>query len=171
MHLRGLKRSRRYLSSSKGSNDHPPPVIALSQSSFSNGSASSAESALEKHEVDRQQPLRVQTQESSPTPPPIEQSSVPLSLDPHSNPWIKKIAKYKKTPQIIKSRKTQAAPRQVQHWLRHYPRKVGTNFRTQSAQHLVANHLFKLLHAFHIYNNKSKKETIETLLMLGDSNT
>lgn len=37
---------------------HPPPVIALSRSSFSYGSVSSAESALENTEVDRQQDER-----------------------------------------------------------------------------------------------------------------
>lgn len=38
-----------------GSYDHPPPVIALSRSSFSIGSSSSTESALETTEVDRYQ--------------------------------------------------------------------------------------------------------------------
>ncbi len=47
------KNLRKSLSSSKGSDDHPPPVIALSRSSFSTGSASSADSELETTEVDR----------------------------------------------------------------------------------------------------------------------
>ena len=49
----GLRRIRMSMSSSKGSDDHPPPVIALSRSSGSTGSTSSAESALETTEVDR----------------------------------------------------------------------------------------------------------------------
>ena len=59
------------------------------------------------------QPLRVQTQELAPTPPPREQHSKPPRLDPPSNTWIKRFKKYKKTPQILKARKTQVAPQQV----------------------------------------------------------
>ena len=57
------------------------------------------------------QPTRVQTLQLPPTPPPILQPSTSPSLDPHPNPWIKKITKYFKSPQIPKSRKTQAAPK------------------------------------------------------------
>lgn len=49
---------------SKGG-DHPPPVIALSRSSFSNVSTSSAESALETTEVDRLQDARELRKNSS----------------------------------------------------------------------------------------------------------
>ena len=76
-----------------------------------------------------------------------------------------------KTPQILKDRTPQVAPWQVQHKLCRYPRNVGTNFRTQAAHHLVANHLFKLPHTYHIYNNQVKKETTYTLLMGYDSDT
>mmetsp|Transcript_13602 Transcript_13602/g.25551 ORF Transcript_13602/g.25551 Transcript_13602/m.25551 type:complete len:556 (-) Transcript_13602:127-1794(-) len=53
----GLKKSRSKGLSSSGASaaDHPPPVIALSRSSYSVGSSSSAESALETTEVDRYQ--------------------------------------------------------------------------------------------------------------------
>ena len=117
------------------------------------------------------QPPRVQTQESAPTPPPREQHSKPPRLDPPSNTWIKRFKKYKKTPQILKARKKQAAPRKVQHRLRRSPHNVGKSFRTKAAQHLVANHLFKLPHGYQIYNNQGKKETIDTLLMGDASNT
>ena len=117
------------------------------------------------------QPPRVQTQDPAPTPPPREQPSTPPRLDPHSNLLIKKFAKYKKTLQILKARKTHVAPRKVQHQLRQSPRNVGTNYRTQVSQHLVSNHIFKLPHAYHIYNKQGKKETIDTLLMGGDSDT
>ena len=57
-HQQNLRTTRKFRISKKklsgkGSDDHPPPVIALSRSSFSNGSASSADSALETTEVDR----------------------------------------------------------------------------------------------------------------------
>ena len=97
-------------------------------------------------------------------------STLPI-LDPHSNPWIKRLKIYKETPHILKARKQQAAPRQVQHRLQRSPRNVGTNFLTQASHHLVANHLFKLLHAYHIYNKKGGKENIYTLLMGGERNT
>ena len=74
-----------------------------------------------------------------------------------------------KSPQIPKARKTQAAPRQVQHCLRCSPLNLRKQFRTQAAQHLVANHLFNLQHAFHIYNKQEGKETIDTLLLGKDS--
>ena len=117
------------------------------------------------------QPPRVQTLQSTPTPPPILQSSTSPSLDTHPNPWIKKIAKYLKSPQIPKARKTEVAPRQVQHRLRRSPRKFRQNFCTQAEQHLVANHLFNLTHNFHIYNKQGGKETIDALLMGKDSDT
>ena len=98
------------------------------------------------------QPLRVQTQESATTPPPRYQPYTSPSLDTHSNLQTKTFTKYKKIPQILKTRKTQAAPRQVQHQLSRPPRNFGTNFRTQAEQHLVANNLFKLSHDLHIYN-------------------
>ena len=76
-----------------------------------------------------------------------------------------------KTPQIPKSKKTQAAPWKVQHRLHRSPRNFRQKFRTQAEQNFVANYLFKLPHDFHIYNEKGKKGTIENLLMGGDSNT
>ena len=79
--------------------------------------------------------------------------------------------KFKKIPQILKTRKTQAAHRQVQYLLRCSPLHFGKKFRNQAAQHLVANHLFKLMHAFHIWNQQGKKETIDNLLMGSDINT
>ena len=51
------------------------------------------------------------------------------------------------------------------------PAQHGGKFLTQTEQPLVANHLLKLLHAYHIYNNQGKKETTNTLLMGGDSDT
>ena len=117
------------------------------------------------------QPPKVKTKDSAPTPPPIDHPSSYPILDPYSNPWSKKISKYKKTPHILKSIKTQAAPRQVQHRLRRSPRNIGTNFPNPAAQNLVANHLFKLPHVYHIYKKQDKKETIYTLLLGGDSKT
>ena len=101
------------------------------------------------------QPTMFQTQQSAPTSPPIYQPYISPSLDPI--PLTKKITKYKKIPHILKTRKTQAAPRQVQHRLRHSLCNFGTNFCNQAAHHLVSNHLFKLPHAFHIYNKQGKK--------------
>ena len=75
------------------------------------------------------QPPRGQTHQYEPIPPTREKLSTPPSLDPHPNPLIKKITKYLKTPQIPKSRKTQAAPRKVQHQLR----RSLCNFRKISA--------------------------------------
>ena len=71
----------------------------------------------------------------------------------------------------MRTKKNHVVQRQVQHRLHLSPRNFGTNFHTKSAQHLVANHLFKLPHAFHFCNNQGKKETIDTLLMVGDINT
>ena len=76
-----------------------------------------------------------------------------------------------KTPQILEARKTQAETWQVKHPLRRYPLNFRQNFHTQAAQHLSANYLFKLRHAFHIYNKQGKKETTDTLLIGGDSET
>ena len=116
-------------------------------------------------------PPRVQLIQPAPIPPTILQPSTSPSLDPDPNPWIRKFTKYLKSPQIPKSRKTQAAPWQVQHRLCHSPRNFKQNFRTQAAQHLVANHLFYLPHYFHIYNNQGVKETVDTLLLGKDSDT
>ena len=96
------------------------------------------------------QPPRVQTHQSSPIPTLREKPFTPPRLDPHPNTWIKKSTKYLNTPQIPKSRKTQATPRQVQHRLHRSPRNLRQNFRTQASQHLVANHLLNLPNAFHI---------------------
>ena len=63
------------------------------------------------------------------------------------------------------------APQKFQHQLSCSPRNDGINFLTQAAHYIFANHLFKLLHAFHIYNKQGKKETIDTLLMGSDSDT
>ena len=76
-----------------------------------------------------------------------------------------------KTPQISKARKSQAAPRQVQRRLRRSPRNFRQKLRTQAALNIVANHIFKLPHAFHIYNFQGKKETIDTLLLGKHSDT
>ena len=81
------------------------------------------------------------------------------------------IKKYKKTPKILKSRKPQAEPRQVQNQLRRHPWNLGKNLGTQEAHQLFAKHLFESTHDSHIYNEKEKKETIDTLLMGGDSDT
>ena len=117
------------------------------------------------------QPSRVQKLESEPRMLPRDKPSTFPSLEPNSNPWIKKIAKNKKIPQILRTKQNQASTRKFQHLLRHSPHNFGINFRTQAAHQLVANHLFKLLHDLHIYNKKGKKETIETLLMGGDGDT
>ena len=111
----------------------------------------------------------MKTQESAPTYPPIIQPSTPPILG--TIILIKKFTKHKKIPHIIKTRKTQTAPQQVQHRLRRSPRNFGTNFRTQEAHHLVPNHFFKSLHDFHIYNKQDKKVAIDNLLMGGDSDT
>ena len=63
------------------------------------------------------------------------------------------------------------APRQFQQRLRRSPRNFRQNFRTQAAQHLVAKHIFNLPHDFHIYNRQGGKETIDTLLLVKDSDT
>ena len=76
-----------------------------------------------------------------------------------------------KIPQILKNRKTQVAPRQVQQQKFHSTRNFWKKIRTQAAQQLVRDHLFKLWHAFYIYNNQGKKETLDTLLMGCDSDT
>ena len=86
------------------------------------------------------QPPRAQTQYSAPTPPPIEWPSKYPSLDPPSNPWIKRFEQYKETPHIPKARKEQAEPRKCQHQLLRSQSNIGTNFHTQAEQHLVANH-------------------------------
>ena len=59
------------------------------------------------------------------------------------------------------------APWQVQHRLPCSLRNCGKNFLTQASQQPVANHLFKLIRALHIYNEQDKKETVDTLLMGG----
>ena len=82
-----------------------------------------------------------------------------------------KTAKDKKTPHILKARKTQAAPRKVQNQLHRSLRNVGKKFSTQAEQQLVDNHLFKLPHAYHIYKKQGIKEAIDTVLMGGDSDT
>ena len=114
---------------------------------------------------------RVQLLQSSPTKPPRLQPYTSTLLDPDQNPWIKKITKYLKSLQIPKARKTQTAPRQVQHRLSRSMRNFRKKFRTQEAQHLFVNHLFNLPHALHIYNKHEKKETIDNLLLGKDSGT
>ena len=47
------------------------------------------------------QPTRVQTLASLPTSTKRVKPSTYPSLDPHSNPWIKKLAKNKRIPQIL----------------------------------------------------------------------
>ena len=74
-------------------------------------------------------------------------------------------------PHILPTKKNQSALLQVQHRLRCYPLNGSTNLCTQTAHHLVAKNLFKLLHAFHIYNKQGKKETIDTLLVSSYSDT
>ena len=59
---------------------------------------------------------------------------------------------------MIKARKPQAAPRKVQHRLFWSLRNVGKNVHNQAAQHILANHLFKLPHTSHIYNNQGKRK-------------
>ena len=117
------------------------------------------------------QPLRVQILQLAPTSPPRLQPSTSPRLYPDPNPWIKKVTKDLKSPQITKASKTQASPWQVQHPLRRSLRNFRKTFRTQAAQHLVTNLLFNLPHALHIYNNQGKKETIDTLLLGKDSDT
>ena len=75
------------------------------------------------------QPPRVQTHQSTPTPPQRVQQATSHRLDQDPNPRIKKFTKYLKTPQIPYSRKTQEAPRQVHHRLR----RSLCNFRKNSA--------------------------------------
>ena len=82
-----------------------------------------------------------------------------------------KILKYKKTPQILKSRKPQLAPQKFQHRLIRPPQNIGPNFRTKAVHHLVAKNLFKLPHDYHIYNKKGEKEITYNILLLGDSGT
>ena len=116
------------------------------------------------------QPPRAQTQESSSTTPTRVNFSKYPNLYLHSNPWINKFAKNKKNPRLSGSRKIK----------RHHG-KFNIDYVvphsilvlkncTQAAHHLVANQLFKLPHAFNIYNNQGKKETIDILFMGGDSN-
>ena len=112
---------------------------------------------------------RVKTHQSAPIPSSIKQFSTSPSLDPHTNPWIKTFTKKFKTPQIPKASKTQAAPRQVHHRLRRSLCNFRKKFRIRAAQNLVSNHLFKLKHHFHIYNEQGKNETIDTLLIRDDS--
>ena len=116
------------------------------------------------------QPMRVKTLTTAPTSPPRVNPSVSSSSDSYSNPRIKK-SKINKIPQILQTKHKQAAPWKVQRQLRHSPRNGGTNFYPQAAHHLGANHLFKLPHAFHIYNNQGKKKTIDTLIMVSGSDT
>ena len=75
------------------------------------------------------------------------------------------------SPQIPKARKTQAAPRKVQHHLRRSLFNFRQNLRTQVDQNLVANHILKLSHDFHICNKQGKKETIDTLFLGKDIDT
>ena len=117
------------------------------------------------------QPLRVKLNQLLPTPPPIIQLYTSPSLDPDPNPWIKKISKCLKSPQIPKARETQAAPRQVQHRLCLSSLNFRKNVLDQAAQHLVVNHIFNFPHAFHIYNKQSKRNTADTLLLGKDSDT
>ena len=93
------------------------------------------------------------------------------SLDTFINPWIKKVYKKKKNPYTIPTKQKQVSSHQVQHFLCRSPQNNGTNFCTQEAQHLMAGHLFKLPHAFRIYNDQGKKETIDKLLVGGNSDT
>ena len=80
----------------------------------------------------RVEPLRVKNNQSTPTSPPREQPFTHPRLDPHPNPWIKKITKYLMAPQISKARRTQAAPRKVQHRLRRSPLNFRKKFPTQA---------------------------------------
>ena len=44
-------------------------------------------------------------------------------------------------------------------------RSTGTNFRSQAAQYLVAQHIFESTQVMHhIYNDSGKKETLASLL-------
>ena len=43
-------------------------------------------------------------------------------------------------------------------------RPRGTNFRSQAAQYLVAQHIFNTTHVSHIYDDNGKKETLTSLL-------
>ena len=116
------------------------------------------------------QPLRVKPLYTAPTTPPRLQPFTSPSLDLDPNLWVKKL-------QNILSHLR--FPKPVTH--RQHRGKFNTDYAvppatseqkfTQAAQHFVANHLFNLPHAFYIYNNQGKKETIDTLLLGKDSDT
>ena len=106
------------------------------------------------------QPLRVQTHVTYPISPTRVQHSPSPRLDSFTNPCIKIVYKKKENPHIIPTKQKQASSRQFQNGLCCSPRNGGTNFCTQSSQHLVAHHMFKLPHYLHIYNNQFNKETI-----------
>ena len=96
------------------------------------------------------QPPRVLTQESAHKQHPRYQTSTPPRLDPHSNPCIRRFKRYKKTPQIIKSKNNKRHPGRFNTDYAGPREMLVQNFGTQASRHLVVNHLFKLTHAYHI---------------------
>ena len=85
--------------------------------------------------------------------------------------WLKKLQHIRRYPRFSKPGKHKHRPDKFNTNYASPPHNFGTNFRTQSEQNLVANHLFELPPVFRIYNNQGEKETIDTLLMGGDRNT
>ena len=126
-----------------------PPLLPQTQNEiFQDQNIPSIPVAAPRVEPVSQTP-RVKLLQPEPTPPPIVQPYTSPSLDLDPNPWIKNFTKYLNSPQIPKARKTQTASQKVQHRLRCSPHNFRQFFRTQAAQHLVANHRFNLPQAFH----------------------
>ena len=78
------------------------------------------------------------------------------TIDKSTNPWTELLYNRKKPPPNITTKPKPDLLRQFQP--RHTLINVGTNFRAQAAQIIVAQHVFNLTYDFHIYNKQGKKE-------------
>ena len=137
-----------------------PPMLPHSHTQYPSPPIINHPPALDPRVEPVVQPLRVQTHVTYPISPTRVQHSPSPRLDSFTNPCIKIVYKKKENPHIIPTKQKQASSRQFQNGLCCSPRNGGTNFCTQSSQHLVAHHMFKLPHYLHIYNNQFNKETI-----------
>ena len=117
------------------------------------------------------QPPRVKPSQPAPKEPLRVQHTPSTNIDPYTNPWIDLVYNRKKTTPDIQTKPKQSLPRQVQHRLRCTPLNIGTNFRAQYTQYIVAQHVFNLPYYLNIYNKKGKKKTIYTLLVGINSDT
>ena len=117
------------------------------------------------------QPSRVQSYQPAPTAPLRVQHTTSHAIDPSTNPCIEVVYNHKKTNPTIPTEPKPALPYQVQHRLRCTLLNARTNFREQVTHHIMEQHMFNLPHAFHIYNNKGKKETIDNLVVGKHSDT